>query len=211
MSQRLFGAAALAFLSVFSAATMAFTPDMSKIEDKTLSERYPEGTVLTREAADQLLTDVKAAKTRLEDEASYADRRCQENFFSNSCREDVRKAKMRQESRLLNLEAQAKRVVREDKARIEAEKQKQREAKKAAGPQGRRTVKKVEDKRQPVSNTRAQKRAEDVKKRQEKAAQRAAREEEMLKAHEKRLAERADRAARRDKARAERAQKEANR
>ena len=132
MTKRFLRAAVLGFLGLLSVSASAFTPDMKAIEDKTLTERYPEGTLMSREAADQLLADVKSARAKLKDEAEYADRRCQENFFTNSCREDVRQAKMRQEARLLTLESQAKKVVREDKARIEREKQKAREAKKAA-------------------------------------------------------------------------------
>ena len=119
MTKRFLRAAVLVLLGLLSVSASAFTPDMKAIEDKTLTERYPEGTLMSREAADQLLPDVKSARAKLRDEAEYADRRCQENFFTNSCREDVRQAKMRQEARLLTLESQAKKVVREDKARIE--------------------------------------------------------------------------------------------
>ena len=210
MTKRFLRAAVLGLLGLLSVSASAFTPDMKAIEDKTLTERYPEGTLMSREAADQLLADVKSARAKLKDEAEYADRRCQENFFTNSCREDVRQAKMRQEARLLTLESQAKKVVREDKARIEREKQKAREAKKAAGPQVKRSAKKAETKAkpQPVSDWVAKRQA-DLEKRRAKAAARVAKEAENKKAYEAKLVERDQRAARRAKAKADRQAKEA--
>lgn len=201
---------ALAGVALILGATsaMAFTPDLTKIEDKTLTNRYPEGVTLSREAADQLLVDVKAAKSRLADESEYADRRCQENFFVNSCREDVRRAKLRQESRLGSLERAANKVVREDKARIEREKQQAREAKKAAGPE-KRAVRKPQTKSKPQTTSSAQKRAAQVAERQAAADKRRAREAQNKLAYEQKLKERDARARQREKNQAERRAKEA--
>ncbi len=199
----------LGILAAMSAVAAAYTPDYAVLEDKTLMNRFPEGTAMSREAADQLLADIRSARTKLKDEAEYADRRCAENFFTNSCREDVRQAKLRQESRLQALEVRAKTVVREDKARIEREKQKEREAKKAAGPQ-KRAAKQVGTKKKPeATNAAVQKRQADLEKRRARAEARKAKEAENLKAHEAKLAEREQRAARRAKAQADRAAKEA--
>ena len=199
----------LGILAAMSAVAAAYTPDYAVLEDKTLMNRFPEGTTMSREAADQLLTDIRSARTKLKDEAEYADRRCAENFFTNSCREDVRQAKLRQESRLQALEVRAKTVVREDKARIEREKQKEREAKKAAGPQ-KRAAKQAGTKKKPeATNATVQKRQADLEKRRARAEARKAKEAENLKAHEAKLAEREQRAARRAKAQADRAAKEA--
>ena len=199
----------LGILAAMSAVAAAYTPNYAVLEDKTLMNRFPEGTTMSREAADQLLTDIRSARTKLKDEAEYADRRCAENFFTNSCREDVRQAKLRQESRLQALEVRAKTVVREDKARIEREKQKEREAKKAAGPQ-KRAAKQAGTKKKPeATNATVQKRQADLEKRRARAEARKAKEAENLKAHEAKLAEREQRAARRAKAQADRAAKEA--
>ena len=199
----------LGILAAMSAVAAAYTPDYAVLEDKTLMNRFPEGTTMSREAADQLLADIRSARTKLKDESEYADRRCAENFFTNSCREDVRQAKLRQESRLQALEVRAKTVVREDKARIEREKQKEREAKKAAGPQ-KRAAKQAGTKKKPeATNATVQKRQADLEKRRARAEARKAKEAENLKAHEAKLAEREQRAARRAKAQADRAAKEA--
>ena len=199
----------LGILAAMSAVVAAYTPNYAVLEDKTLMNRFPEGATMSREAADQLLTDIRSARTKLKDEAEYADRRCAENFFTNSCREDVRQAKLRQESRLQALEVRAKTVVREDKARIEREKQKEREAKKAAGPQ-KRAAKQAGTKKKPeAANATVQKRQADLEKRRARAEARKAKEAENLKAHEAKLAEREQRAARRAKAQADRAAKEA--
>ena len=199
----------LGILAAMSAVAAAYTPNYAVLEDKTLMNRFPEGTTMSREAADQLLVDIRSARTKLKDEAEYADRRCAENFFTNSCREDVRQAKLRQESRLQALEVRAKTVVREDKARIEREKQKEREAKKAAGPQ-KRAAKQAGTKKKPeAANATVQKRQADLEKRRARAEARKAKEAENLKAHEAKLAEREQRAARRAKAQADRAAKEA--
>lgn len=199
----------LGILAAMSAVAAAYTPNYAVLEDKTLMNRFPEGTTMSREAADQLLADIRSARTKLKDESEYADRRCAENFFTNSCREDVRQAKLRQESRLQALEVRAKTVVREDKARIEREKQKEREAKKAAGPQ-KRAAKQAGTKKKPeATNATVQKRQADLEKRRARAEARKAKEAENLKAHEAKLAEREQRAARRAKAQADRAAKEA--
>ena len=199
----------LGILAAMSAVAAAYTPNYAVLEDKTLMNRFPEGATMSREAADQLLTDIRSARTKLKDESEYADRRCAENFFTNSCREDVRQAKLRQESRLQALEVRAKTVVREDKARIEREKQKEREAKKAAGPQ-KRAAKQAGTKKKPeAANATVQKRQADLEKRRARAEARKAKEAENLKAHEAKLAEREQRAARRAKAQADRAAKEA--
>ena len=64
MTKRFLSAVLMGVLGLLSVSASAFTPDMKAIEDKTLSERYPEGTPMSREAADQLLSDVKSARAK---------------------------------------------------------------------------------------------------------------------------------------------------
>lgn len=208
----MFAAAAAGALSILLAATpaFAFDPDIKTIEDSTVVNRFPAGSIVTRAKAEQALREVKIARSRMNELVEYSTRRCGENFFVNACIEDVRKAKLRQQRRLLAIETEARKFVRDDDARIEREKQAERDRKAAEPP------KRVEP-RKPRSANAAQEsaaknraarenRAAEVKKReaasQEKASQEAAKRE----AYEKKLKDAEIRRAEREakvKARAE--------
>ncbi len=121
-------------VACFCAMAWAFDPDFSAIEDSTLIDRYPSGSIVSRDQADLALTEVRRAKSRLNELAKYSTGRCQENFFVNSCIDDVRKARMRQEKRLMSIESEARAVIRKDKAQEEQRKQAERDRKAAAGP-----------------------------------------------------------------------------
>ena len=72
----------------------AFDPDLAAIENQSLMQRFPKGSIVTRETADQALREVRAAKSKLKELVEYSKRRCNENIFVNSCVEDVRKAEL---------------------------------------------------------------------------------------------------------------------
>ena len=112
----------------------AFDPDLAAIENQALMQRFPKGSITTREAADQALREVRAAKSKLKELSEYSKRRCNENIFVNSCVEDVRKAELRQSRRLQAIESEARRIVREDETRKEAVRQKERDAKASQPP-----------------------------------------------------------------------------
>lgn len=134
----------------------AFDPDLAAIENQSLMQRFPKGSIVTRETADQALREVRAAKSKLKELVEYSKRRCNENIFVNSCVEDVRKAELRQSRRLQAIESEARRIVREDETRKEAARQKERDAKAAQPP---KQVKKVT----PRKPTQAQKNAQENK------------------------------------------------
>ncbi len=210
---------------------LAFSPDFKAIEDDAVPNRYPEGSIQSRETADRAVADVKKARNELAKIADYSTRRCYSNFFVNSCIEDVRKAKMRQEARLKKVEAQAKSFIREDKHQIEVRKQAERD-RRAAEKHGRPEVPAKEALPPPPPLTQATglskggERAHDRQQRHEQAlanapAQQAAHEqrvakkraeaEERQKRAEEQAAERVERhekaLAERDKRRQERDQK----
>lgn len=110
----------------------AFSPDFKAIEDDLVPNRYPDGSIRSRSVAEQAVADVKQARTKLNEISDYSTRRCYSNFFVNSCIDDVRKAKMRQEARLRKVESQAKGFIHEDKHRIEIRKQAERDRRAAA-------------------------------------------------------------------------------
>ncbi|HBZ58110.1 MAG TPA: hypothetical protein DEO49_03050 [Sutterella sp.] len=110
----------------------AFSPDFKAIEDDLVPNRYPDGSIRSRSVAEQAVADVKQARTKLNEISDYSTRRCYSNFFVNSCIDDVRKAKMRQEARLRKVESQAKGFIHEDKHRIELRKQAERDRRAAA-------------------------------------------------------------------------------
>ena len=74
-------------VSLMSLSAAAFTPDLKALEDMTLVTRYPQGSLVSRESAEHALSEVKKAQSRLKEQADYAHRRCEENFFVNSCRD----------------------------------------------------------------------------------------------------------------------------
>lgn len=165
--------AALAGLTLFiSCQSLAFTPDLRAIEDPALFERFPPGSIVTREKADHALHELGIAKRRLKELADYSARRCQENIFVNSCIEDVRRAKMRQERRLLAIETEARQYVRADNTRREAVRQAERDRRAATPPPPPKTAKPRND---PNATQRAaQKRREDHARRQAQVERRQA-------------------------------------
>lgn len=202
---------ALSFLAATS--SFAFDPDFAAIEDPTLINRFPLGTITTRETADQALKELRSAKSKLKELAEFSKRRCNENFFVNSCIDDVRKAELRQSRRLQAIEAEARRVVREDETRKEAARQQQRDAKAAQPP---KQVKKTEPRKPTTSQQKAQenketyaKRMRSLEQRNAQAQQKAAEEAENRAAYEQKKIELEKRRAERAKALEKRAQKKA--
>lgn len=114
-------------VSLMSLSAAAFTPDLKALEDMTLVTRYPQGSLVSRESAEHALSEVKKAQSRLKEQADYAHRRCEENFFVNSCRDDVREARIRQERRLFQIEKEARGVIRSFNAKEEAARQAERD------------------------------------------------------------------------------------
>lgn len=191
----------------------AFTPDFKAIEDDLIPNRYPEGSIQTRQAANQAIADVKQARVKLNQLSDYSTRRCYSNFFVNSCIDDVRKAKMRQEARLKKVESQAKGFIHEDKHRIEVGKQAQRDrkaaerrAKRANPPRAVQNAPK-EAPHQPT----AQKAIERSAQRQQRHAEALANAPAEQAAREKRNVEKQAKAAERAKRAQERAAKQAER
>lgn len=189
----------------------AFDPDLAAIENQSLMQRFPKGSIVTRETADQALREVRAAKSKLKELVEYSKRRCNENIFVNSCVEDVRKAELRQSRRLQAIESEARRIVREDETRKEAARQKERDAKAAQPP---KQVKKVT----PRKPTQAQKNAQENKAahakrmkalQERQAEQKKAQEAKHRAEYDKKVAEREKRRAERAKALEKRAKQKA--
>ena len=124
----------LALVGSFSISAFAFDPDIAAIEDQTVINRFPAGSIVTREKADRALDEVKRARSKMDELADYSTRRCGENFLVNHCIEQVRKATMRQNRKFLAIETEARKFVRQDEARIEREKQAERDRKAAQPP-----------------------------------------------------------------------------
>ena len=124
----------LALVGSFSISAFAFDPDIAAIEDQTVINRFPAGSIVTREKADRALDEVKRARSKMDELADYSTRRCSENFLVNHCIEQVRKAAMRQNRKFLAIETEARKFVRQDEARIEREKQAERDRKAAQPP-----------------------------------------------------------------------------
>lgn len=118
----------------WSHASLAFDPDFNRLEDPTLIERFPSGSLVTREKADFALQEVSRAKKNLKELSDYSERRCQENFLVNNCIDSVRKAKFRQQKRLSAIETEARTYIRQDNTRLEAERQAKRDQKAATPP-----------------------------------------------------------------------------
>ena len=129
-----FRTAVLALVGTFSISAFAFDPDIAAIEDQTVINRFPAGSIVTREKADRALEEVRRARGKMDELADYSTRRCSENFLVNNCIEKVRKAKMRQDRKFLAIETEARKFVRKDEARIEREKQAERDRKAAEPP-----------------------------------------------------------------------------
>lgn len=165
----------------------AFDPDIAAIEDMRVVERFPSGSIVSREKADRAMTEVSAAKTRMKELADYSTRRCQENFFVNDCVDKVRKARLRQERRFLAIETEARQVIRRDETRKEAERQKKRDEKSLAAPKPPKTLK---EPRKPTATEAdaAKNRAARVQRRQEVLERQKAAEKKAAKADENRAA-----------------------
>ena len=191
----------------------AFDPDLAAIENQSLMQRFPKGSIVTRETADQALREVRAAKSKLKELVEYSKRRCNENIFVNSCVEDVRKAELRQSRRLQAIESEARRIVREDETRKEAARQKERDAKAAQPP---KQVKKVTPRKPTQAQKNAQenkaahaKRMKALQERQAEAEQKKAQEAKHRAEYDKKVAEREKRRAERAKALEKRAKQKA--
>ena len=191
----------------------AFDPDLAAIENQALMQRFPKGSITTREAADQALREVRAAKSKLKELSEYSKRRCNENIFVNSCVEDVRKAELRQSRRLQAIESEARRIVREDETGKEAARQKERDAKAAKPP---KSVKKATPRKPTEAQKNAQenkaahaKRMKALEERQAEAEQKKAKEAKHRAEYDKKVAEREKRRADREKALEKRAKQKA--
>ena len=181
----------LALVGSFSISAFAFDPDIAAIEDQTVINRFPAGSIVTREKADRALDEVKRARSKMDELADYSTRRCGENFLVNHCIEQVRKATMRQNRRFLAIETEARKFVRQDEARIEREKQAERDRKAAQPPnriepaKGRPANAAQES---AAKNRQARKqRIIEVEERQAAALQKASQEEVKRAKHEEKL------------------------
>ena len=210
-----FAAAVLLMLSV---SARAFTPDMAALEDPRLMERFPAGSIATRERADQAMREVEQAKKKMHELADYSRRRCQENFFVNSCIEDIRQAKIRQDRRFLAIESEARGVIRRDEARLEAERQAKRDRKAAQPPKrteqkppAQRINKNAAQKQAQVLQQKRMERTEQVQKRQAEQLERQKAAQEHRAKAEKRLQEREAKRLERERKIAERQKKNAER
>ena len=181
----------LALVGSFSISAFAFDPDIAAIEDQTVINRFPAGSIVTREKADRALDEVKRARSKMDELADYSTRRCGENFLVNHCIEQVRKATMRQNRRFLAIETEARKFVRQDEVRIEREKQAERDRKAAQPPnriepaKGRPANAAQES---AAKNRQARKqRIIEVEERQAAALQKASQEEVKRAKHEEKL------------------------
>ena len=181
----------LALVGSFSISAFAFDPDIAAIEDQTVINRFPAGSIVTREKADRALDEVKRARSKMDELADYSTRRCSENFLVNHCIEQGRKATMRQNRKFLAIETEARKFVRQDEARIEREKQAERDRKAAQPPnriepaKGRPANAAQES---AAKNRQARKqRIIEVEERQAAALQKASQEEVKRAKHEEKL------------------------
>ena len=202
-------------VSLMSLSAAAFTPDLKALEDMTLVTRYPQGSLVSRESAEHALSEVKKAQSRLKEQADYAHRRCEENFFVNSCRDDVREARIRQERRLFQIEKEARGVIRSFNAKEEAARQAERDkkakAKAKAAQRQRSDSKKAKTAQKPDAKlgTALSKRAQETKARQKAAEARKAKEAANRAKYELKQKKKAERIKAREEALAKRRAKEA--
>ena len=200
-------------VSLMSLSAAAFTPDLKALEDMTLVTRYPQGSLVSRESAEHALSEVKKAQSRLKEQADYAHRRCEENFFVNSCRDDVREAGIRQERRLFQIEKEARGVIRSFNAKEEAARQAERDkkAKAKAAQRQRSDSKKAKTAQKPDAKlgTALSKRDQETKARQKAAEARKAKEAANRAKYELKQKKKAERIKAREEALAKRRAKEA--
>lgn len=159
------------------------------------------------------LSEVKKAQSRLKEQADFAHRRCEENFFVNSCRDDVREARIRQERRLFQIEKEARGVIRSFNAKEEAARQAERDkkAKAKAAQRQRSDSKKAKTAQKPDAKlgTALSKRAQESKARQKAAEARKAKEAANRAKYELKQKKKAERIKAREEALAKRRAKEA--
>ena len=190
-------------VSLMSLSAAAFTPDLKALEDMTLVTRYPQGALVSRESAEHALSE----------QADFAHRRCEENFFVNSCRDDVREARIRQERRLFQIEKEARGVIRSFNAKEEAARQAERDkkAKAKAAQRQRSDSKKAKTAQKPDAKlgTALSKRAQETKARQKAAEARKAKEAANRAKYELKQKKKAERIKAREEALAKRRAKEA--
>ncbi|WP_337608318.1 hypothetical protein [Duodenibacillus massiliensis] len=198
-------------VSLMSLSAAAFTPDLKALEDMTLVTRYPQGSLVSRESAEHALSEVKKAQSRLKEQADFAHRRCEENFFVNSCRDDVREARIRQERRLFQIEKEARGVIRSFNAKEEAARQAERDKKAKAAQRQRSDSKKAKTAQKPDAKlgTALSKRAQESKARQKAAEARKAKEAANRAKYELKQKKKAERIKAREEALAKRRAKEA--
>lgn len=210
-------AATLSALALtFTSSALAFDPDLNAIEDQQLMQRFPAGSIVSRAAADQALSEVAAAKRRVRELADYSTRRCQENLFVNHCIDIVRQAKLRQERRLLAIEVEARQTIRDDESKREIARQLERNARSAAKPKPVATVK---DERASTLTPQAaaksqqarQKRQAEINERAKAAQAKADSAQQKRQEHAQKVRERAERRAEREKKLEERRRKNAER
>lgn len=198
-------------IAAVSMTCAAFDPDLKAIEDLTLVEKYPAGSLADDPVkAERALLDIDTATQYLNKLSDYSWRRCGENFFVNSCREDVRKAKIRQEKRLYAIEVEAQRVIREDRTRHAQRKQAERDAKAATPPKPIKPVQSRAPERDVGVVERLNERQEKVRERERQAHERAKQEEANRAAYEAKLRDHEERVKKREEALAKRAEKRQN-
>lgn len=187
----------------------AFTPDIASIESAWIAEKYPAGSIQSVDEAEAVLSEIERARNYSEKLSEYSRKRCSENFFVNSCEDDVRKARQRAERRFIAIEVEAKKIVRSAKATREQERQTARNARHAQGPKDPFPKKNTGTAKtsSPESARFAQSRAEESAARQEALDKKVEQEAENEHRNELRIIKRNERAAEREKALKKRAAK----
>lgn len=200
----------LAFL-VSAGSCPAFTPDLSEIESAWIAQKYPKGSIQTLETARRALADCEKLRAYSEKLSDYSRNLCNETFFVNRCRDQVRQARLRSEHILLDIEVQAKKVLRAEQIREEKARQASREARKAQGPKDPFVgfAKPESGQSDQSLSARAKKRADQTQERQEALTEKARAERDNELATKKRLEAHAKRIAEREAALKKRAQKKA--
>ena len=198
-------------LLVGCSSCWAFTPDLSEIESAWMAQKYPSGSIQTQEAARRALDDCGKIRAYSEKLSDYSRNRCTETFFVNRCRDQVRQARQRSERILLDIEVQAKKILRAEQIKAEQSRQASRDARKAQGPKdpfvsssGGKAAKPNES-----LSSHAKKRDKQTQERQKVLADKAQVERDNELAAESRLRAHAKRVAEREAALKKRAQKQA--
>lgn len=201
-------------LCCLAASAWAFDPDLRSIEDLSLMQKYPSGSISSPEKAHEALAAVKAADEKLAKLLSYSSQRCAENFLVNSCRDDVRKAGIRQKRRLAAIETEADKVLRaQETADYEAQQQEraQQKASSAPKPSAARSPKGADPQAAENTLNYFDKRREETAKRQQAYEEKKAQEDQREAEYQKKLADRAQRQAQREEQLKKRAEQDAAR